>query len=113
MVRFVLTQLLDGCTRSRSLNCEVRWVEDCLAPERDPGFPRKCIQEALLCSFKTSFLIALQSNTKRSVDEEFAFTLHNMCGDGHDKKRTFSLCAKIAGNDERARGKQKKTDKTC
>ena len=51
VIRLVLAELLDRRTRSRSLNYEVRQVRDCLAPQRDPRFPRKCIQEALLCSF--------------------------------------------------------------
>jgi hypothetical protein len=44
-----------------------------------------------------------------AVDEEFALALHNMCGKRHDQQRAFFLCAKITGDEERAKGKQEKT----
>jgi len=50
---------------------------------RQSGIPvsrEKGVQEALLRSLKTRFLIAFQGDSKTSVDEEFAFTLHNTCG---------------------------------
>jgi len=47
------------------------------------------------------------------IFKEFTVTLHNMRGQWHDRDHAFLLCAKITGQAQRARGKHKKTYKTC
>src|SRR5262249_51488491 len=88
-VRFVLAQLLDRRTRSGSLNYEIGCVEDCFAPQRDPGFPRKHLQKTLPCPFQPRFLVPLQSDAKISVNRKLTFAQPNVCGEWHDGKRAL------------------------
>jgi len=95
------------------LNGEVWLVEDRLAPERDAGFLRKYVEKALQRSFETRFLIPFQRDPKISINKEFAFALHNVSGQRHNRQRTLLLCGKIAADDKCAEANQKAFYETC
>jgi len=57
---------------------------------------------------KTRFLIPLQRNTKVAVDEEFALALQTCAGRGMTGSEPFFLCAKITGDEERAKASKRK-----
>ncbi len=72
VIGLVFIHLLHRRARALGLDEERRLVEDRLAPQRDPGLPRKDIQEALFGPFQPWLLKAFEGDAKPVVDEKLA-----------------------------------------
>ena len=84
MVGFVLAQLLDRRTRSRSLDDESRLDARCRGNRKNPRFACEVGEEAISRAFQPRLGVSLKDDLKTTVDGKTAGAFYYMRRQRHD-----------------------------